>query len=98
ACVREALERGFTHLCFVDDDMVFPSDSIIRLASHRRAVVGINYTKKGIPPEGTGLALTAERLDASKGIEEVGRLGFGMLLIRLGAIDKIPPPQFPMQW
>ena len=98
--VREAIARKFSHLLFCDDDMAFPPDAAIRLAKHRRAVVGINYVKKSLPVEPCVLGLDGNRVSSKgkKGVEEVGRIGFGMLLIRLGAIEKIPPPLFPMQW
>lgn len=101
ATAREALQMGMTHLLFLDDDMVFPPELLRRLAGARRAVVGVNYvTKDPSGPKPTVLGLDGKYRNSAKcsGIEEVGRIGLGAVLIRLKAIEKIKPPMFPVVW
>lgn len=101
AVLSEATERGFTHLLFVDDDMVFPHEAARRLAGAKRAVIGVNYvTKDPSGPKPTVLGLDGAYRNSAKcsGIEEVGRMGMGMVLIRLKVVEDIKPPRFPVQW
>ncbi len=44
--VRDALADGCTHICFIDDDMVFPRDAVHKLARWRQPVVAVNYRKR----------------------------------------------------
>jgi hypothetical protein len=101
AVLSEATGRGFTHLLFVDDDMMFPPETARRLAAAKRAVIGVNYvTKDPSGPKPTVLGLDGSYRNSAKcaGIEEVGGMGLGLVLIRLKAVEDIPAPRFPVQW
>lgn len=81
---REAIAAMVSHVLWVDSDMRFPRDALIRLLAHNVAMVGINYTTRVSPP-----LFLAKRngsrvktLRSSRGIEEVEGLGFGMVLMR----------------
>lgn len=100
------LEREATHLCFIDDDMVF-SDAVIprlvsRIYSDKLDIVTVNYMVKEEPPttftaiglDGSRVRTTAE----SQGIEEVAANGFGVSIISAEVFRKVPKPWFMPTW
>lgn len=105
--VRDALKDGCTHICFIDDDMVFPRDAVHRLAKWRQPVVAANYRKR--VPGGAFVAtkplkngstdyqqvVTSER---SVSLEEVTGFGFGLCLIDAEVFRKLPQPWFEFRW
>jgi len=50
---KMALEHSATHVCFIDTDMVFPSDTINRLLEISKPVVGVASRKKKLPRQYT---------------------------------------------
>ncbi len=102
-----ALVSDATHVLWLDDDMRFPKDALLRLMERGVDVVGANYPSRrvenGIAPVtikhigGEGAENPAERCYTrpdSTGIEEVDAVGFGCLLMRTSAIAAIPHPWF----
>ncbi|HEY6028335.1 MAG TPA: hypothetical protein VIV09_15670, partial [Pseudolabrys sp.] len=49
--VREAMEEGCDYILWLDTDMRFPKDTLIRLLAHDRDIVAANYVTRQIPPE-----------------------------------------------
>jgi hypothetical protein len=47
--VKEMQKQNCTHIMWLDSDMTFPSDTILRLLAHNKRVVGVNYVRK-YPP------------------------------------------------
>ena len=96
-----ALEAGVDYLLWLDADMSFPQDALERLLKHRVDVVGINYAARGVPShfvaiKKAGLASEGGRrlqtLPESTGLEEVDGLGFGCVLMKASALQKLPDP------
>lgn len=88
-----------THLLCIDDDMSFPPETVGSLLSRDVDIVACNYVGKG-----NGKPLTHDingeilsSVDAL-GMQEVGWVGFGMILIKLDAIKDIPAPLFETRW
>jgi hypothetical protein len=48
-CSQEALDVGASHLMFIDSDMVFPDNGILRLASLNKRIIGANYNRRTLP-------------------------------------------------
>lgn len=98
--VETAKEQGCTHLLWLDDDMRFPKDTLIRLLKHKTDIVGANYSKRTIPPSPTAVKRVydpPERLYTrreSTGLEEVEGIGFGAVLIGMWVFDSIEYPWF----
>lgn len=101
-----AVEGGFDYLLWLDADMRFPPDLLVRLLKRKKDVVGINYATRGIPSkfvaikrigwDGTGserLTTTAE----STGLEEVHGMGMGAVLMRVDVLRALPDPK-KMPW
>ncbi len=102
-CGRElvleaVLKRGMTHLLWLDTDMSFPRTAAVQLYAHGRPVVGCNYLTRrqgsnkftaqqdnGTPVETTGM---------STGLEAVGAVGFGCVLMQLDIVARLHRPWF----
>jgi glycosyltransferase involved in cell wall biosynthesis len=92
--VAEGLEHGADAFLFVDADMAFPPDALIRLMAWKVDIVGADYryrshpfTKIGTSPEGPRFA--DDYADPPDGLAERGMLGLGLLLVRAGVMAKI---------
>lgn len=106
------LSHGVTHILWVDSDMAFPKDALIRLLMHRVDVVGVNYSKRRLPAEfvafksiawdGTKPSVLLETNADSTGLEEVESMGMGMVLIRAQCLKHLPSldekPWFFFEW
>ena len=102
---ERAVANGFTHLCFLDDDMVFAPDVLVSMANHAKAgkdIVLTNYLVKEWPPktfvamgmDGDRCRTTAEK----SGLEEVFGSGFGVSIINLDVFRKLDQPWFMPTW
>ena len=100
--LQSALELGASHVLWLDSDMRFPTDSLLRLLKRDVPVVGINYSKRRLPPEFVAVkkipweadevgeaCITSEE---STGLEEVDALGFGMVLMETATLVNLPDP------
>lgn len=94
--VAEALQWQATHILWLDADHMFPSDTIQRLLSHGKDVVGCNYARRVHPTAPTAAkTIDGERelvytdfASAAKGrLEEVDHIGFGVCMMRTGVFD-----------
>lgn len=86
----------FTHVLFVDDDIEIAPDSITRLLSHGKDIVGALCTVRHDPPiptlrdfhEATGEVVQRRHWKPGE-LLHVDALGTGMMLISREALDKI---------
>lgn len=103
---RESIGDGTDYTLWLDTDMRFPKDALIRLLGHDKAIVGANYTSRQIPPEPVSFILTDEgkrwrrvpTLPESKGLERVDGLGFGVCLTKTSVLKSLDLPDKPMFW
>jgi GT2 family glycosyltransferase len=102
---KEALAKGADWLFWLDDDMRFPPDALVRLLAHRRDIVGVNYVTKTIPPFpttrrflGDGKWTAVKTTEKSAGLEEVTGVGFGCVLVNARVFKKMEQPWFSMPW
>jgi hypothetical protein len=99
--VKRALNSGATHLLWLDADMRFPKDALLRLLAHDRPIVGTNYTTRRFPHiptaeiAGEGLVYI---VPGSEGLLEVSRIGFGCVLMQAEVFAKLPQPWFTLAW
>lgn len=81
-----ALELGCTHLIFLDADMVYPQDTLVRLLSHKKEIVG-GLCFKRWPPfsptlfEGEPYKMTLMDPYPEDSLVEVTATGTGCLLV-----------------
>lgn len=94
---EEAQRRGADCVLWLDSDMRFPKETLMVLLQHNRDIVGVNYSKRGIPPKFVAAKQIspAKQLvtdEDSEGLEEVEALGFGVVLMRTNVLMALDPP------
>ncbi len=101
--VKHALERGFTHVLFVDTDQTFPYSVVNWLLTHRLPIVAANIATKIIPPQQTACVRPrhknepprmARKLQQTTGVEKCWRVGTGVMLIETGCFERTKYPWF----
>lgn len=101
--VQEALTAGATHLLWLDTDMRFPKDILLRLLHRNRPIVGVNYATRAIPVHPTAAKHTglgeepAEWLynhEDETGLAPVESVGFGAVLVQAKVYRDLSFPWF----
>lgn len=97
--VRKALKDPDTsHILFVDDDQIFPANTIHKLLSSGKDIVGANIVRKEANPRTNARDLNGKdcvwTLPHSTGIQEVDYVGTGLMLISRKALEAIGDPWF----
>jgi hypothetical protein len=95
--VSRAIERGATHLLFLDHDMVFEPQIIDVLFSRRQEVVCTNYLIKSDEPQFVAVGLDGNRVptrEDSTGLVPIAYSGFGVSLFEVKAFKRTPQPWF----
>src|ERR1700688_5314215 len=92
--VAQALDEGFSHMLFIDDDTAFPVDSAHRLLARGKRIVGANFVLKMFPPAFQAKDLQEVELSSTgkTGLQEVSRIGFGLLLLETEVFRNVPMP------
>ena len=78
---KQSVEKGATHLLFVDSDMLFPPSSLKTLLSRDKDIIGVEYNKRQFPLQ----TVTAYDTSVEKSTTEpfkVGIAGTGLMLIK----------------
>lgn len=98
--VEDALTRNVDAIFWLDADMRFPNDALLRLAASGEAVIGANYPSRRAPimPTAWGDVGPIYTDEYSPDREPVERLGFGVLFTRTEVFRKLPQPWFPVEW
>lgn len=93
----QAIERGLTHILYIDDDMTFPVTVAYDLLKHDVDIVALNAVRKD-PSKLTFCARDKEGAEVSSlgkhGLEQVRRVGMGVCLVRVDAAKRAPKPHF----
>ena len=94
--VREALRGGADYILFLDSDMRFPGETLLRMLSHKVDVVAANCVQRAFPTRATAWADGAHVFteDGSTGLEEVESIGTAVMLIDCRVFEKMKPPAF----
>lgn len=100
---KKAIQAGATDVLWLDSDMVYPNDLLLRLLQHNKDIVGVNYTTRRFPIR----PVTFKRKDpnhkdhirlytreGSTGLEEVEAIGFGGVLMKADVFNYIDMPVF----
>lgn len=104
--VERAIEHGADILVMCDDDMVLPSEAIVRLCatlqtSERAAVAGaLYYSRDGFRPMAVDSWDPADTRTAvipafDTAPVRVAGVGFGCVAIRMAPVATLQPPYFP---
>jgi hypothetical protein len=100
--VAEKVEADY--LLFIDSDHTFPADLLHRLIAHNKPIVAANCVTKTIPAQPTARGFKEGNLQGeviysdpdTHGLQQVWRVGTGIMLIRRDAFEKIPHSAWEM--
>lgn len=103
--VQTSLEQGATHIIFIDADMIFPDDGIMRLLEHDKDVVGANYNIRLSPTSVDLSGPTVKMLVDGEAVSMINEdfptelfkcyaLGTGFMMINTRIFDKLEAPYF----
>lgn len=76
-----AQAKGYDYLLFIDDDMIFPPDTLEKLLAHKKEIVGVLSFSRMNPPVCTVEFLDNNLQPSEKELFEVKTVGAGVLLI-----------------
>lgn len=99
--LQAAIDGGFTHILWIDDDTQFDSKAVDIMLARDVDYVALNFCRRTFPLSFTAHELgTMAPIDSSKrgGIEEVYQVGLGMCLIKLDCLKDVPMPRFQVVW
>lgn len=85
--VKQALaDEQTTHILFLDDDQMFPAETLHMLLAYDKPIIGANIVRKEPNPRTNARALDSNQCvwttRDKTGIEEVDFVGTGLLLVR----------------
>lgn len=93
--IEEALRTKCTHILFIDDDMAFPPDALLKLLEHDENIVSGLYLNRNYPhrPILFDAGPTRRYLDDDeRGLIQVEAVGFGFLLVNTDVFRSMERP------
>ncbi len=101
----DAMAEGCTHILFIDSDMTFPQDMVQRLLKHDKEIVAANCARRRMPTGPTAQLYkeNGERelvwtMPESTGLQVVGSVGMGVMLIKANVFKALAEPWFETPW
>lgn len=99
--VKQAIEYNYTHLLFVDTDMVWEAGSAKKLLDAKKPIIGANYNERRLPLRSTVKVANKKdeiiAYDTSKFPDKpvrVHSIATGFMLIDLSIMKDVPKPWF----
>lgn len=92
---REALRHGAEWFLWIDADMVFPADALVRLLRRKVDIIGADYRRRSPPFPKIGKPIG---LKTEENLIEVTFIGLGFLLVRAGVLRRMGEPYFVRAW
>jgi cellulose synthase/poly-beta-1,6-N-acetylglucosamine synthase-like glycosyltransferase len=102
--VHTAVVEKCDYILFIDADMRFPKNTLERLLSHKKDIIGVNATTRMMPPKPTARNIQINEdgsvdwlevfSNKEKGIGKVDAIGCGVMLIKTSCLKNIPQPYF----
>lgn len=104
--LEDAIASGCDYALFIDSDQTFPSNLLYQLLSHDKSVVACNIATKSMPANPTARQFDEKwpgghlvYSDPDKhGLEQVWRVGTGVMLLRLATVAAMPKPWFSVTY
>ena len=86
--VQHSLSEGATAILWIDSDMTFPPDTLLRLLTHDLPIVGATYRRRGPPYQALG------QFTGTEGLVRAKLLPGGMMLVRRAVYERLPYPWY----
>jgi len=98
--VMTSLQKGATHVLFLDSDMNFPMTTLHQLLAREKDFICAAYTTRSANCFPVGSYANGDKVNSKgkTGIEKIQHAGFGVCLINTDCIKKLRPPLFLMDW
>lgn len=99
-----ARKSNADYLLFLDSDHTFPANLLHRMIAHGKPIVAANCVTKQIPAQTTARYADKDPrgvpvyTDDKTGLEEVWRVGTGVMLLRKDVIQEIPNSAWAMKY
>ncbi len=98
--IKQGLEHNCSHIFFMDDDMVFPPDTLMKLLAHDKPIVSALYLLRAFPHRPAffdtayddGKCKFASLKKELKGLVKGVNAGLGAVLIKSEVFKKLEPP------
>lgn len=92
----KAIENKSDYLLFLDDDMVFPKDTLERLIAREKDIVGIPYFARVLPRKSVIVLESGEELvgEVPSELFKCQHVGTGVMLIKTEVFKNIIRPWF----
>jgi hypothetical protein len=84
----------FTHILWIDTDMQFPEDALLRLLAHDKDIVGANYRTRTPPYSCAGIYERGDSVTMTAGLHRMVQIPTGLLLVKFDVFKKLPFPWF----
>lgn len=91
--VKRAIEKGSTHILFIDTDMYFPVDVLEKMLALDKPIVAGEYYKRKFPRELVSMPLEGTERSETEPYKAAWA-GTGLMLIDLSIFEKLPVPWF----
>jgi len=96
-----AIASNATHTLWIDSDMRFPKDMLLRFLRRDELIVGINAMSRREPYRCTAQTAPGEPLVTtadSSGLEKVHRMGFGVMWVATSVFKEMQNPWFDFNY
>jgi len=94
--VQEALDQSCTHILWLDSDMRFPKDTLVRLLMHEKPVVAANYSTRQQPYLPTAMDFQNQPMFEGEGLVEARYCGMGVMLVDMDVFREMSKPWFAL--
>ena len=91
--VKKAIEKGGTHILFIDTDMYFKADTLEKMLALNKEIVAVDYYKRKFPKELVSYPLEENGRSETEPYKAT-YAGTGLMLIDLEVFKKIAVPWF----
>jgi len=97
---KEAMKEHADYILWIDSDMRFPKDGLLRLLAHNRPIVAANYVTRSIPVEPISFNFTGKAwerqhtFEHSTGLQQVTGTGMGFMLTSTRVFSELEEPYF----
>lgn len=98
---RRAVESGATHSLWIDSDMRFPRDMLLRFLRLDEKIVGINAMSRREPYRNCAQVIENHPMvttPESTGLEKVHRMGFGVMWVATSVFKQMDMPYFDFEY
>jgi glycosyltransferase involved in cell wall biosynthesis len=101
--VEEAIKLQSDYVLWLDSDMMFPSNVILRLLAHNKDIVACNYMKRSLPMKPVAYVDLNDwdswvPLEPQEELVKVQGVGMGCMLMKTEVFKKLEKPYFEFRY